>query len=485
MDATSSPDRVGIVFDTGDKQDEFTIDGFDRWISGIAAGLRDRYEVGTRIGILGANHPAHLAACFGAIRAGMVAAPINPELKTKSLEYIVEDAEIALLVVDATTASRFESKIPKLLYDDINAIEHASARSVETFAAHKEDLAFIMYTSGSTGEPKGVPITHSGYLWAIEKFHFFGEFLRNESSLIAAPLFHMNGQFHIMSTLAVGGTAILLPSFDARRFLRAIERHRVLRLTGVPTMFELIMRDIEAGWQGDLESVKSIAMGSSPVSDTLLDRLSAAFPYAHITNGYGTTEIGPATFGPHPEGLETPAGSVGYPFAGVEMKLSDQNNDNIGELSVRSPMVAKQYLNKAEMTAKKFNNGWYQTGDLMRRDEQGFYYFTGRVDDMFVCGGENIYPGEVEQRILTLAGVNDTAVVAMDDAIKGRIPVAFVVRDDRLTEEDIKSHCLEHGPAYAHPRFVGFLSKLPLTSVKKVDRKELEKEAVLRFGGLR
>ncbi|MEL7029697.1 MAG: fatty acid--CoA ligase family protein, partial [Pseudomonadota bacterium] len=332
--------------------------------------------------------------------------------------------------------------------------------------------AYLFFTSGSTGRPKGVPLTHAGYHWAVMQFGFLHDVLQGGAALVAAPLFHMNAQFHIKSILSVGGTAILTPHFEARSFLTAAERHEAVRLTGVPTMFELAVRELESGFQADLSNVRSIALGSAPVSIGLIDRLQRRFSNAVITNGYGTTEIGPATFGPHPAGKPAPPLSLGFPMPGVRVRLDGPRAPHEGVLKVKTKMLTPGYLNLPEETAKKFDQGWYDTGDKMRRDDDGFYFFVGRADDMFVCGGENIYPGEVEKRLETHPAIHQAAVVPVEDDIKGALPVAFLVvaADAALTVDEVKQYALERGPAYAHPRFVYFETELPLSGVNKVDK---------------
>lgn len=160
-------------------------------------------------------------------------------------------------------------------------------------------------------------------------------------------------------------------------------------------------------------------MGSSPITDELHRSVSALFPNATVNNNWGTTETGPAVFGPHPDGLTRPALSLGHPITDVEVRLGADNTEE-GELWVRSRAVMPGYLNRDDETAKALQDGWYKTGDVMRRDDDGFFYFVGRVDDMFVCGGENIYPSDVEKLLMKHPDVVQVAVVAVSDPIKGK-----------------------------------------------------------------
>jgi long-chain acyl-CoA synthetase len=203
------------------------------------------------------------------------------------------------------------------------------------------------------------------------------------------------------------------------------------------------------------------------------------FPNADVENGYGTTEAGPAVFGPHPRGLPRPALSVGYPLHDIGCALVDGPSADQGVLALKTRALMQGYLNLTAATAARMRDGWYLTGDIMRRDADGFYYFVGRADDMFICGGENIYPGEVEKLLERHPDVAQAIVVAASDDIKGQIPVAFVVPRPGAnpTVEEIKRYALAEGPAYAHPRFVQFLSSLPVSGTHKIDRTALTAEA--------
>ncbi len=247
-------------------------------------------------------------------------------------------------------------------------------------------------------------------------------------------------------------------------------------------MMAMMLREKDLLARTDLSSVQYVRMGSAPVSQSLLDQIHDVFPQAEIMNGYGTTEAGPVVFGPHPQGLPQPGLSVGYPHPAVQLRLMDAAGRDVdeGELAMRCPALMHGYHKLPEATAKAFTaDGYYRTGDVFRRDANGFHYFVGRVDDMFVSGGENIYPGEVEKMLEQHPAIEQACVVPMPDDIKGMKPVAFVVLKSGLmaTEEDIKRYALEHAPAYQHPRRVWCVAELPLAGTNKIDRKALTERA--------
>jgi acyl-CoA synthetase (AMP-forming)/AMP-acid ligase II len=272
---------------------------------------------------------------------------------------------------------------------------------------------------------------------------------------------------------------VLLPAFDARRYLRAVADHRVTTLTSVPTMLALAAREADLLRELDLTSVARVQMGSAPLTQALIDKVRAIFPSAAITNSYGTTEAGPSPFGAHPDGIPRPPLSLGYPHAGSECELREGPNADEGVLYMRSPMLMEGYHNLPAKTAEVMRDGWYRSGDIMRRDADGFFYFVGRADDMFVCGGENVWPGEVERLLETMPGVHQAAVVPVPDEIKGALPFAFLVAraGAAIDEAAVKAFAIANGPAYAHPRFVEFLPAIPLAATNKPDRRVLTEMA--------
>lgn len=491
VDGNAPAGRDAIVF-TEDGQhgaNTLTYGELSDRVARMAAGLVETgLAPGDRIAILAGNRPEHFLVLLAALKAGLVAVPVNQKLLQEGVRYILEDAAVSLTFCDDRNAPLLPDGHARISFDDSAAFARFCDHDpVESVSAGDDSVAMIMYTSGSTGRPKGVPITHLGYVWAMRQFEFLRPVIEARSVLLAAPLFHMNAQFHLLATLQCGGTAVVLPRFDAGAFLRAIDSFSISRITGVPTMFVLLLRAMETSTRIDTATVRSVAMGSAPVSSQLLGDLKRAFPQADVSNGYGTTEAGPAIFGPHPSGLAIPPLSIGAVMPGVDVKLVGGASDDEGELWVRSPMVSPGYLNLPDATAAVFENGWYATGDLMRRDGEGFYYFVERNDDMLVCGGENVYPADVERRLEMHPDIREAAVVPIPDRVKGELPVAFVVKSPGagLSEDDVRQHALNNGPAYAHPRYVEFVEALPLSGVNKVDRGHLKQRAFERFGGLR
>jgi acyl-CoA synthetase (AMP-forming)/AMP-acid ligase II len=308
-----------------------------------------------------------------------------------------------------------------------------------------------------------------------------GQNLQRHRYLIAAPLYHMNALALAKLACAAHATIVLLPQFTARAYIEAIGRYRCTWLTAVPPMIAMMLRETELLARTDVTSVEFVRMGSAPVSLSLMHALKRALPHAAVTNAYGTTEAGPVVFGPHPQGLPQPELSVGYPHPLVQLRLVDEGGRTgaQGVLEMKCPAVMLGYHDRPDVRSPITPDGFYVTGDVFRRDGDGFHYFVGRTDDMFVSGGENIFPADVERMLERHPAVSHAAVVPIDDDIKGQKPVAFVIlrHGESVTEDEIKRFALAHAPAYQHPRFVWFVDELPLASTNKVDRAALRRTA--------
>ena len=344
----------------------------------------------------------------------------------------------------------------------------------------------FLYTSGSSGRPKGVVLSHMSHLWVIDMRRCTARFGENRV-LVAAPLYHMNALAVSQAALAQHHTVILLPGFTAQSYIEAAATYRATALTSVPTMIAMILREPALLERTDLSAVSAIRMGSAPVSEGLIEAARRSFPHAVITNGYGTTEAGPIVFTTHANGLPTPDLSVGAAHPDVELRLVDGADRAVSEgvLQMRCPALMTGYHNLPEATAKALTaDGFYITGDVFRRDSDGFYYFVGRSDDMFVSGGENVYPGEIEAVLERHPDIHQAVVVPVDDELKFKKPVAFVVARPGAapSEAAVKAFALANAAPYLHPRRVWFLPEMPLAGTNKIDRGALAKRAAELVG---
>jgi len=462
---------------------EFSFAELEEMAMGVARALAARgLERGERVAILSANRAEYLAAYYGIMRAGLVAVPVNFKFPPATIDFILRDCGARLLFCDPARRSACPADIPFVCFGARGGKgfdAFLDRGPFETVVPGPNEPAMFLYTSGSTGIPKGVVLSHRSHIWVVET-RLENQDLSRHRFLIAAPFYHMNAL--ALSKLACAGyaTIVLLPQFTAAAYIEAIGRYRCTWLTAVPPMIAMMLRESALLARTDLSSVEHVRMGSAPVSASLMEALHRTLPKAALTNAYGTTEAGPVVFGPHPKGLAQPETSVGYPHPKVELRLVDGSKGDAveGELEMKCPALMLGYHNRPEPSPFTID-GFYRTGDVFRHDENGFHYFVGRTDDMFVCGGENIYPADVERLLERHPDVAQAAVVPVGDEIKGQKPVAFVIprAGHHADEGEIKRFALDNAPAYQHPRFVWLLERFPLASTNKIDRDALRRMA--------
>ena len=439
--------------------------------------LRHGLQRGDRVGILAANSTEFLTALHGAMRAGLVAVPVNWRFPPATVDYVLRNAGVSLVLCDAARRAAVPADMPALEFGDAEWVALLDPGPFTPVTPAPAEPALFLYTSGSTGKPKGVVLSHQSHLWVVEQ-RLAGADMSGERALIAAPLYHMNGLALAQLASAAHITVVLLPQFDARAYIRAIGDHRVTWITGVPPMMAMLLQERETLAATDLSSVRHVRCGSAPTSPALLAAIRATFPAARFVNGYGTTEAGPVVFGPHPSGIPTPPLSVGYPHPAVQLRLTAA-----GVLEQKCPGQMNGYWNRPDLKPPLTEDGFYITGDVFERDADGFFTVVGRADDMFISGGENIFPSEVEKVLETHPAVEQSAVIPVPDDIKGTKPVAFVVVRGAVDEATLKSHVLAHAPAYMHPRRIWFLDALPLMGTNKIDKSQLAALARDRMAG--
>ncbi|MBM46350.1 MAG: acetyl-CoA synthetase [Acidimicrobiaceae bacterium] len=480
LDRNPNPDGVALVDRSRRPASEISVSQITNAVRVFAQALIDMgIPAGSRVGLLAGNLGEYYTVMFGAPAAGMVFVPMNTRLPKSTLEYIADDADLKLLITDSEHANLLPD-ISTIVIGSQNWVDMMSgAPLTDLVGVQPSEVAIQIYTSGSTGRPKGVLLSHENVTFTVLEF---GATIPGEVMLVSAPLYHKNASMASKMAFASGGKVVLLPQFSASAYLEAINEHAVTMCSGVPTMYALITAELrQSSSEYDLSSVQRVFIGSAPLTEALFDDVQALFPSALVTNGYGTTEA-VLEFGPHPEDLPRPKISLGYQHQNVQLKLIDPVSgleSNQGELWVKSKGVMLGYHELPEANAERLTNGWYRTGDLMHRDEDGWYFFVGRVDDMFVCAGENIYPDSVEQMLEKHPAIHQAVVVPVADELKGQLPTAFIRTepDHLLAVDAVKQFALKNGPAYAHPRHVWFVDEIPLASTAKIDRATLTKKA--------
>jgi acyl-CoA synthetase (AMP-forming)/AMP-acid ligase II len=307
--------KVAII-DLGGEEvpTEYTYLELDAMTVGVARALAQRsLKRGDRVAILSANRAEYLAAYFGIMRAGLVAVPVNYRFPKKTIDFIIKDAGAKLIFCDQASRADCPDDLPVVVFGADG--RDSFGRFVEpggfkTVTPKKAEPAMFLYTSGSTGVPKGVVLSHQSHIWVVETR--LTADLERHRYLIAAPLYHMNALALAKLACAAHATVVLLPRFEAKAYVEAIGHYRPTWLTAVPPMIAMMLRERKTLGRADLFSVEFIRMGSAPVSASLMEATHKAFPKAKVTNAYGTTEAGPVVFGPHPKGLKQPDNSVGY-----------------------------------------------------------------------------------------------------------------------------------------------------------------------------
>ena len=447
----------------------------DAGCDAVARGLvREGFKPGDRIGILSLNRAEFVMTLLGAMRAGVVPVPVNVKLPPDAAAYILNDAGARTVFCESGTKRLAPAGLRVVEFGN-DFEQFLDPGAFTAFEPAPDSIAIQPYTSGSTGRPKGVLLTHYGQNWSRRILAHTRGTTEQDVILVAAPLYHKNALNAIKQGLTAGATLPLLPQFDVERYIEAIGRYRCTVISGVPTMMAMLLTRRDLLSKIDTSSVRTVMMGSAPSAPQLIEELRAVFPNAEPLVVYGVTEGGPVPLGPHPDGKPRPPGSLGVPYPGTGAKLVGGPDESEGELVLRNPGNLLGYHNLPEETAKRLRDGWYYTGDVCRRDAEGYYYFVGRTDDMFVSGGENIYPGEVEALLLRHPAVHQALVLPFDHELKGQVPFAFVVARNgaTATEDELKQFALANGPAYQHPRRVFFLKELPLSGTNKIDRERL------------
>jgi acyl-CoA synthetase (AMP-forming)/AMP-acid ligase II len=477
-------DRTAII-DLHDaaRPREVSFRELDQLCNAVARGLvRAGLGVGDRIAILSLNRIEFVATVLGSMRAGVVPVPVNIKLAADTVEYILKNAGARLVFAETALRRLCPPGLPVIEFggNDGSSFDAFIDRGDFTAIEPAPDTVAIQpYTSGSTGRPKGVLLTHYGQNWSRLVLAWSRRTTANDVILVAAPLYHKNALNAIKQGLTAGAMLPLLPQFNVERYIEAIGRYRCTVISGVPTMTSMVLarRDLLANT--DVSSVHTVMMGSAPASLQILRDLKQDFPNAEALVVYGVTEGGPVPLGPHPDGKPRPPGSIGVPYRGTAARLVNGPSADEGELILQNPGILLGYHNMPEETAKRIRDGWYYSGDICRRDADGFYWFVGRTDDMFVCGGENIFPIEVVSLLEKHPAVQQAVVLPFAHELKGQVPYAFVVLrpGHHVSEQELKTFALKHGPAYQHPRRVYFLDSMPLAGTNKIDQALLRKIA--------
>jgi fatty-acyl-CoA synthase len=425
---------------------------------------------GDRVGILSENRVEYVDAFFAAGKSGIVLVPLGTRLTAPELSLLMEDA--GLRIVLYTRAHSQMAKFARWL-----AIEDVPSADFSPVRCDPEDLWCLLYTSGTTGRPKGVMLPHRMILWNGYNTVASWQLREDDIAPIFTPMYHAGGLSVFLTPLVViGGTIILHERFEASEVWSTIERERATLVFGVPTIFQML-REAPEFSTVDLTSVRWCVSGGAPLPAYLIEQYRARGVV--FRQGYGLTEAGVNCFAMSSEEAARKAGSIGTPMLFAEACLRDSESREVapgetGELWLRGPHVSRGFWHQPEATAAVFDpDGWLHTGDLAHRDAEGFYYIDGRIKDMFISGGVNVYPAEIENLLLQHPAIQEAAVLGVPDVKWGEIGVAFLMARSEVSEAEVLSFLEGKLARYKLPRAIFFRDSLPRTAYGKVVKPEL------------
>jgi long-chain acyl-CoA synthetase len=464
--------------------------------SARAAGLLKArgVEPGDRVGLMLPNVPYFPVLYYGILRAGAVVVPMNVLLKEREVGYYLGDSGAKLLFAwhgfaEAAEAGAAQAgcecilvtpgEFEQLLADQ-EPVEEAVGRDTD-------DTAVILYTSGTTGQPKGAELTHPNLRQNCTiSANTLGQFSSEDVLLGALPLFHTFGQTCTMNCAVLSGaTVTMIPRFDPEKALEIIERDGVTVFQGVPTMYNAMLHANRAD-SADVSTLRLCMSGGAAIPVELIRAFEDKFD-CPILEGYGLSETSPVASFNHPD-RERKAGSIGTPIEGVEMQVWDDDGKElpqgeVGEIVIRGHNVMKGYWDRPDATSESIDaDGWFRTGDMAKVDEDGYFFIVDRKKDLIIRGGYNVYPREVEEVLYEHPAVQEAAVIGIpDDSLGEEVAAAVVLKQGESADaQDIKAHVKEQVAAYKYPRKVWFVDELPKGPTGKILKREIEAPAEVK-----
>jgi long-chain acyl-CoA synthetase len=481
--AAQRPDNVAVKLDDV----EVSYAALDDATARIAGLLRSKgVEVGDRVGVMLPNVPHFPIVFFGAQRACAVVVPMNVLLKGREVGFYLEDSGAKVLFAwsgfaEAAEAGAAAAGAECVLVDPdtFPALLGGAEPADETVARAPDDTAVILYTSGTTGTPKGAELTHAGLTTNVEVSRELFSVTPDDVIFGGLPLFHVFGLTCGLNTaIASGATLTLLPRFDPTKALEILERDRVTIFEGVPTMYGALLNHPRRG-EFHVSALRICVSGGAALPVEVLRGFDSAFG-CKILEGYGLSETSPVASFNHPDRERKP-GSIGTPIRGVEMKVvDDEGNDvaqgDVGEIVIRGHNLMKGYWRKPEATEAAIRDGWFHTGDMAQVDEDGYFFIVDRKKDMIIRGGYNVYPREIEEALFEHPAILECAVLGVPhDELGEEVAAAVVLKEGfDVDAAEIRAHAKERVAAYKYPRHIWFTDVLPKGPTGKILKREIE-----------
>ncbi|HWU45095.1 MAG TPA: long-chain fatty acid--CoA ligase [Bdellovibrio sp.] len=447
--------------------------------------LSSKFNIGhgDRVAVLSTNELEYVILFFALQRLGAILVPINYRLTVREVSHILEDCSAKLIVYEKTFATLFESMAPpaELLAlqgsDSFAEGLPSSSNQKMTFVPTELDPAMILYTSGTTGAPKGAIVTYKMIFWNSINTSLRLNISQSDCTVSFLPFFHTGG-WNVLTTpfLHRGAKVVFLKKFDAEQILSLSESEKATLLFGVPTTMDTMAKS-KSFTTCDLSAVRYAIVGGEPMPLELIKTWhNKGVP---VRQGYGLTEFGPSVFSLNEEDALGKIGSIGFPNFYIEAKVVDRAGNElgpneIGELVLKGPSCMAGYWKNESATRETLRYGWLYTGDLVRRDSEGFYYVVGRKKDMYISGGENVYPVELEQVLRSHPDVAEAAVIGIPDEKWGEVGKAFVVpKNGNLQTEQLLDHCRRNLAKFKIPKQFVFMNSLPKGDSGKILKRQL------------
>lgn len=440
---------------------------------------------GDRVAVLSTNELDYVLLFFAVQKTGAVLVPMNFRLTPPELQYIVDDAKPTLVIEQMALADRVNG-YPELSFDGPGGVtrilrDDSIDASDPGMQSDFDSPCMILYTSGTTGRPKGAILSNRMLFWNSINTGLRLNLVQQDVTLTFAPFFHTGG-WNVLNLpfLHRGAKQIFLKKFDPDRVLKLIEREKVSIFFGVPTMMDML-RQSPLFDKTDLSSVRYAIVGGEPMPIGLIRDWHAR--NVPVRQGYGLTEFGPNVFSLNEEDAERKIGSIGFPNFYIDTRIVDDQGKNLprgtpGELLLRGPVTMDGYWNNADATAKTIVDGWVSTGDIARQDDEGYFYIVDRKKDMFISGAENVYPAEIEHLLRSHPDIREVAVIGVPDSKWGEVGLAYIVLKPgaQMDTDAVRAFCEGKLAKYKIPKHARFIAELPKSDAGKILKRALPKE---------
>lgn len=491
-----APDREAYVY--GDTR--LTFKQMDERATHLAGWFQNNgIAKDDKVGFLLKNSMAFAEIFYASALSGGVGVPMNFRLAPQEIAFIVNNSDTKIFIFDyemlehilsikdqLTKVEKYVvvggSDIPEgfISYDSIFKTEATFTPPADLT---DDDPAMIAYTSGTTGLPKGAVLTHKNLYQNSMNLSWEGRFEMYGKTLVSIPMFHIGGLGSLVTNCLLTGTMVIHRDFNPVEIFKTIERERITTLGLVPSMW-IFLFQVPNYEQYDVSSVTRCTVGAAVAPLELKKKILSSFKNATLLEQFGQTETTSITVGLYGEDALRKTASIGRPVINMEVRVVDENmNDvpvgEVGEIVYRGPTVMKEYYKNPEATREAFKGGWFHSGDLVRVDEEGYFYVVDRKKDMIISGGENIYPAEVEEVLYKHPDILECAVIGVPDEEWGERVKAYIVMKEgkSMTAEEVISHCLKHLASYKKPKEVEFIDALPRNAAGKVLKQVLRKNA--------